>query len=509
MPITKITIRKADRQTFDITESFKLLVNQQTYYTTDTLDVSGNTATVNLPSVESTVVDQAIAELSSRSSGWLKTINHIQPVNGQFLIEGDACFSWIPETTTVRTYPERVSGVNNTTTMRSYLEEKGGGLHILNMCAACGSCQPQAALRIMLENLKLKLNELKDKNLYDNSTATARRGILRSNTMAPDTACGIPIRSWITDTVSSTMLLGQYATCVNMWNYIAARAHSQVLVEPAPHDPTAILVRAKHAFPACLAGSPAHGTGGTVKCTIEIRRNNSPSTTNTDISVYVPPAATEFQPFTNANVGTNDVTVTHDMQDATHKTITTSTWQASVSGTYCVSVYFLPFNYAELKDQLGNVLSEQNEIIAPPANDQYHTYSTSTTVVDPNDGVGYPATRYFHGKATFTRYVKYNTSDTGQTPTGSDMYNKYKSYPSVVDDGAAYTWKVTVKWTTTGLEEVNGSTSTPVEYTTDKYIQTRRPRIPAANLLPGSGETDEYKLFTNMTLYNVSPLNSE
>lgn len=509
MPITRITVKMAGRQTAVIDEPFRMQVEQTTEYghfSSDRLDVSGNTATLVLPVVESSTMDQVVADLVDAGRGWLRTINHIQPVDGQFRMDGDACFSWIPDSGTVKTYVSKERTPGGTLEETSYLLEKGGGVHILNMCAACGSCQPQAALRIMLEDIKLKLNEMKDKNLYDDMTATRRRGILRRSTMAPNAACNIPVRTWLVDIVDSHQLLGQYATCVHMWNYIAARAHSQTLVEPAPHDPSAILVRAKHAFPACLAGSPSHGTGGTVKCTIDIRRYQSASTANTDISVYVPPAFTEFLPFDNQSVGSHDATVTHDLSDATHKTVTTSTWQAGTAGTYCVSVYFMPFNYAELKDPLGNVMSEPNAIIDPPdPSDPYHSYVSSTTVQNADDGVTYPATRYSHGKATLTRLVKYNTADTGQTPTGADMYNKYKAYPSVVDHSAPFTWQITVTWTTTGIEETGGGVSSPVSHVTNMFLQTQRPRLPASNLLPAANDTGENKLFTEMTLYNVKP----
>lgn len=513
MPITRITIRKADHSETDITEAFQLRMGQDTptggHYERDVLKVTGNSVTLDMPALNVDVVEQAIAEVAGRGAGWLRSINHVKADNGQVLMSGDACFSWVPEMDSIRTYVDKTSGPNNTETVRSYLAEKGGGIRILNMCAACGSCQPQAALRVMLENLKLKLNEMKDKNLYDNANATARRGVLRSQTMAPDASCGIPIRIWPADTVASNMLLGQYATCVHMWNYIAARAYSQTLVEPAAQDASAILVRSKHAFPACLPASADPASAGTVKCTIDIRRYNSVSNTNDDISVYVPPPDTEFKPFGNNAVGAHDATITHDMSDASHKTITTSTWPAVKAGTYCVAFYFMPFNYAELTDQTGNVLQPDYVIIAPPDPDAaYHPYVTQTTVVDPSDGVAYPATQYSHGRATFARLVKYNTSDTGQSPTGEDMYNKCKSYPSRVNRGVSYTWQLRVTWTTTGLESVNGSTSTPVDHYTDMLISLPAPRTPLLELLPSAGDTTGNRLFTDITLYNVSPRDS-
>ena len=476
MAISTITIVKADgtRQTIGTRMSLSMYTDGAS--AADTMEVSGNTAVIRMPVHADTVYAQAVENLVEAGSGWLRSVNGVATDTGAMLIGGDACFSWIPGDDDVRTYISKERGQGGQAIVKSYLLAKGGGMRVLNMCAACGSCKPQARLRMLLENLKMQLNLQKDKNLYDNTLLNQRLGVLRDNVMDPDASCDIPVRSWPQASPSGTQLLGQVATCLHMWNYIAARAYAKSVVETAAQDPAAILIRTKRAFPSCYNQTTQEGTPGTIKCEIEIKRVNGgssfPSTTASDISVYIPECSTEFQPFSNSGVGGHDVTVTHYNNDATHKKITTSTWQVSKSGTYMLSAYILPFHYAELKDANGNALSLDNVNLNPSG--------TATTVVDPTDGKSYPAMQFSDTQATVTQAVKYDTGGS----TGLNWYNNSKTFPSSTDDGL-FTWSVQITWTMTGVNGASeADTSAPVSYVENFMIQTRKPRKPVLDLFP-------------------------
>lgn len=479
MAISTITIMKADgsRQTLNTRMSLDIKhdgLDGSSHI--DTLDVFGNTVVINMPMLTNTLYEQAVDQLVEAGRGWLRSINGVTTDTCALLIGGDACFSWTPDDEDVRTYMDKEAGQNNQTIIKSYLLSKGGGMHIMNMCAACGSCKPQARLRMLLENLKMQLNLQKDKNLYDNTLLNQRMVVLRQNVMDPDIPCDIPSRSWPQQAYSGTQLLGQVVTCLHMWNYIAARAYAKSIVETAAQDPAAFVIRTKRAFPSCYNSATQEGTPGTIKCEIEIKRVNgssdSPSTTSTDISVYIPDCTTEFQPFANANVGGHDATVTYYNNDATHKKITTNTWQVSTAGTYMLSVYVLPFHYAELKDSNGNALSLDNVNLNPTG--------TPTTVTDPTDHQSYEARQFNATQATITQAVKYNTNGSD----GLNWYNNSKTFPSKTVDGL-FQWSIQITWTMTGVNGADeAATSTPVSYVENFMLQTRKPRKPVLDLFP-------------------------
>lgn len=525
MAITQIKIRNARHETSVIQTSFRMQMPEpvpdpdthEYPVQLNKLEVSGNTVKIIMPPATSTIGQDAVNALVALGSRWLKTINYVQAPDGLFLITGDSCFSWIPGMTQIHNYVRDTGSQVQDTRIESYLEELGGGIHILNMCAACSSCQPFATIRMLLEDVKLKLNEFKDINLYDSATATQRKQILRQHLMAANPACNIPARQDDQTPVESSMLLGQYATCIHMWNYIAARAHSTTTISTAPHDPAGMLIKTKRIYPACLAGNPAHGTGGTIQCTIDVRRSSQsrPDLPTPDISVYVPPVYTEFQPagFDN-NVGANDATIAHDSYDASHKTITTSTWQVGAPGTYMVSAYVLPFNYAELLDAQGNQLY-------PTDDTRISSYTpTGVSVVDPNDGVGYAASAYGITAARLVRRTVWDTSDNKAAPAidGSHMYNTLRAYPSTnaatINRGEVemHVWHVRITWTLSGLRsllQVGDSTDTPVSYVEDYRFMLPSPRLPATNLLSQQLNDDTEKPFSTTTLYNVNPRDSQ
>lgn len=479
MPISRITVIKADGSSQNLDTRLALAVKNDPLVAGSSLDsmaVDGSVATVNMPTLVDTVYQQAVNRLVEAGKGWLRSVNGVTTDTCALLIGGDACFSWIPGDENVRTYITKERGQNGQAVIKSYLLVKGGGMHVLNMCAACGSCKPQARLRMLLENLKMQLNLQKDKNLYDDTLLNQRLAVLRQNVMDPDASCDIPSRSWPQQAYSGTQLLGQVVTCLHMWNYIAARAYAKSVVETAAQDPAAFVIRTKRAFPSCYNSTTQEGTPGTIKCEIEIKRvsggSDSPSTTSADISVYIPECTTEFQPFANANIGGHDATVTYYNNDATHKKITTSTWQVSKSGTYMLSAYVLPFHYAELKDSNGNALSLDNVNLNPTG--------TPTTVTDATDGKVYNARQFNATQATITQAVKYNTNGSD----GLNWYNNSKTFPSKTADGL-FTWSVQITWTMTGVNGASeAATSTPVSYVENFLIQTRKPRKPVLDLFP-------------------------
>lgn len=418
--------------------------------------------------------NQAVADLTRIK--WLRTINGVGTSTGLFQITGDKCFSWIPGSTSVQTY-KRKTGTADFPRYEYITENRAGGMKILDMCEACESCATQAKIRGLIEDVKIRLNWLKDINLYPTALANARRTMLRNLKIRDLPAvCGVPNQSYPAVADASGRLLGQYATCVHMWNYLVAQAEYGTTVELAAQDPAAFLVKSRRAFKTCV--EDPQDASATIQCQIEVRRRTASSTAG-DISVYIPDPTIDFQPFDNAAVHANQWTITNDNSDASHKIITTTFPAATVAGTYMLAVYIMPFHYATITDSGGQPMSLDNPalVLQKP---------TAGSTTDPTDGKAYKSYTYTALNGTLTEALIYGR------PT-ADQYNKSKSFPSK-SDTVKLLWDIQVTWTTSGL--ISGN---PVSFVENFNIEPVSPRKPMAELFGNNG------MFASRTLYDVEP----
>lgn len=425
---------------------------------------------------------QAVVDISKLK--WLRTINGTGTSDGLFQITGDKCFSWIPGDTSVDTYKKKTGGSSVSPSYEYITEVRGGGMKMLNMCEACESCSTQAKLRSLIEDAKIRLNWLKDINIYTNTRANARKQMLydaKITGLPP--VCGVSSPSLIAlDGFNNRVigysgrLMGQYATCVHMWNYLVAQAEYETAIELAAQDPTAILVKARRAFPTCV--EDPQDASATIQCEIDVRRRTA-STQANDISVYIPDPVVEFKPFRNTTVLPTQWSITNDPNDASHKTVTTTFQAATIAGTYMLAVYIMPFHYATLTDSGGQPMSLDNPTLA------FNKPSPGSTT-DPNDGKTYRSYTYTGLNGTLAQSLIYTR------PT-ADQYNKSKSFPSKTDYSKLL-WDIQVTWTTSGLMNTN-----PFLFRENFNIEPVSPRLPMAELFGNNG------MFAARTLYDVAP----
>jgi hypothetical protein len=420
----------------------------------------GATELVTGPSDKWAIYDGARANMARQN--WLRSINGVETTAGQFSITGDKCFSWLPGDTAVATFRKNV-GLHELPNSKYVLEPRGGGMHMLNMCAACESCATSAQLRQLLESLKIKLNTMKDKNLYSTELVESRKEILHDARLRDlPAACGVYNTSYTPGLETSSRLLGQVATCVHMWNYIAASQLADTSVELSPQDPTAMLIRTRRAMPTC---SPSQASAtATIQCTVEVSRT-TPSVTNDDISVFVPPPVLEFRPFDTQVVHDSDWTLANDANDATHKTLSTTFQAVTAAGTYMLSVYVLPFRCVQVLDQQGNPVT----LTAPQVSLQKPAAGQTTDA----DGKDYRSYTYTGTNATITSIRK--------TAVTAEDYNQSKVFPSKSVSGKQ-TWTVNVSWTVTGLMSAG-----PATFQETFLIEPISPRVPIAELFGNNG----------------------
>lgn len=363
--------------------------------------VGNNTVLLDSPYYDD-IYAQALEELLN--SSFVTTLNGIAPFSdGNFFINGSECVSWYKD-----------------------LQE---ALVLLDLCPTCTNCDEVVILKKKTEYYKIVFNAIKNANL---GYTTDSQALNEARIAIPENCAEALQEEYIENfEIKGLALLGQYATAVHMWNYVASQNNASSEIVNAPEDQAGFFIQTKRAFPSCSGTS-------SIQCVIDISLVMGQS----GLSVYVHTPKTDFMPFKDNTAVTKHM-ATVDHTGVTTKVITTNFAPSTYAGTYSLQVKVLPFIYSELLDSNGDIINVRDHI---------------------DEG----------GERIEKWSATYRTEQV-LAPSETD-YNEAKLYPSK-SSKIRNTWQITIRWILSGALDK--------EYVNTYYYECNGVREYMAGILTG------------------------
>lgn len=354
-------------------------------------------------------------EVIQRNTRYVSRISQggLPNADGQLYVNTDSCLSWKPGVggTYVTGYKSDALRnnylVNHTTAGVPVASAVGAGsLTLFDTCVPCpSSCDTAMLIRNWFEDLKMRIDEMKDlAYIYDTDTNTQRSYITSAmlhywsysesvvkrltymwHNMTPLAPNCHSVRRWTYPHLSYDQLnysdavttandlkadwdsayfnvIPSYVTMVHMWNYCMMLRSIKTTIEAAPEDPSGFVVNS------CANMYPSGGKWK-AKCTISLG-NTYGETDN--VSVFV----TDVNGYSINLKSVSDTAYTKvDDLAYTMKRIT-SEYQDNASGAFHVTAKFLPFIYAEYRDVDGTSMYPGDTGVLP-------VYGDSVTLTPP------------------------------------------------------------------------------------------------------------------------------